>query len=86
MTAVTLSLQLWLLPVLLFLCWYWGSEAGGWSWVLGIQLACFSIVWSFLGIATLQALPQDRLLVGVGWICRGSPNLYSLDHRNCTGH
>lgn len=68
MTAATLSLQLWLLPPLVFLCWYWGSEAGGWSWMLGIQLACFSVVWAYLGIATLQALPQDRLLVGVGWI------------------
>lgn len=68
MTAAMCSLQLWLLPPLVLLCWYWGSEAGGWVWFLGIQEACFSVVWVFLGAATLAAFPQDRILVGIGWI------------------
>jgi len=68
MTAATASLQLWLLPPLVFLGWYWGSKEESWLWLLGIQEACFTVVWVFLGAATLAALPQYRLLVGIGWI------------------
>jgi hypothetical protein len=68
LTAATVSLQLWMTPPLLALCWYWGSKDGDLAWLLGITEACFSVVWAFLGAYMLAALPQDRLLVGLLWI------------------
>jgi hypothetical protein len=69
MTAATLSLQLWLLLPLVVLAWYWGSKDDPWLWLLGTMEACFSVVWAFFGAYTLAALPNDRVIVAVGWIC-----------------
>jgi hypothetical protein len=69
MTASTVSLQLWLLPPLAVLAWYWGSKDDPLLWLLGVMEACFSVVWAFLGAYTLAALPNDRIIVGAGWIC-----------------
>ena len=69
MAAAVLTLHLWLLPVLIALCWWWASTDDPWAFVLGILEAAWGVQWGAIGIYLLAAYPNNLVTVVAIWFC-----------------
>lgn len=66
--VVVLTLQLWAIPLLIALMWYFGSAETPWIWLAAIVESCWGAQWVLIGTYLLGTYPEDRAIIAVLWI------------------
>lgn len=67
MTGATVSLQLWFLPALILLAWWYAPTDSVIVTLLAVLEACFGVQWAIIGATCLAAFPAHVYLVGALW-------------------